>query len=280
MPFCCPCIIPPLPYPHSVPPQDGHTPFHHAAIHNHIGVLNKLTSHSPSHIDIRTCYNHHQDYLGETPLHLACLNGHMESAKLLCDQGANLSAQNGNGNNVLHLAAASGSTAIIDWIIGDMGCMDLLNVPNKVSWPCIDTCLTFFGPPVIPSDHTRTQHTPTHTALWPDHVVNGPAPLLLYYSHSVYVVIADVVFSTQPGNSSFRCHEVQSTVPVLHAHKNMCKRPLERCILYTTIPQCHMYTIASLTSVCLMVVGMCHVSTSTLRACARTTLCNRNSLPY
>ena len=69
---------------------------------------------------------------GETPLHLACLSGNVESAQLLVDSGADLGARDGKGNSVLHLSAASGSTQLIHWLINS-GMKDLLNSTNKVS---------------------------------------------------------------------------------------------------------------------------------------------------
>ena len=110
----------------SAPAQDGSTALHCAAATNQVDILKLLLSPPHSHdVNIRTHYN-------ETPLHVACLNGHLSAAQLLQKKGADLHARDGKENTVLHLSAASGSHELIHWVVTVNKCDDLLNSLNKV----------------------------------------------------------------------------------------------------------------------------------------------------
>ena len=123
----------------SLPPslKDGYTSFHHAAATNNTDILNQLLISPLSARDINL-----QTPLKETPLHLACLEGHLQAAQLLSDRGADLGALDGKRNSVLHFSAASGSTELVEWIVSrDIG-RDLLNFQNKVRlaiWCMVDS---------------------------------------------------------------------------------------------------------------------------------------------
>ena len=143
-----PTILPPSIYfpPLSIslsPPlpllKDGCTSFHYAA--NNAEILTQLlASHStPRNINAPSSR-------GETPLHLACLNGNLESAKLLVSSGADLEVRDGKGNSVLHLSAASGSIQLIHWINGHF--KNFLNSLNKVSHNYLIS--KYFGSTYIP----------------------------------------------------------------------------------------------------------------------------------
>ena len=109
-----------------VPVQDGNTALHCASATNQVAILQLLLS--PPHsciVDIRTCYD-------ETPLHVACLNGHLDAAQLLVEKGADLCIRDGKGNTTLHLSAAGGSCKLIRWIMREKNCEGLLNAQNKV----------------------------------------------------------------------------------------------------------------------------------------------------
>lgn len=45
------------------------------------------------------------DFNGDTPFHLATMNGHLEICKLLVSYGADVNIQNANGDTPLHIAA-------------------------------------------------------------------------------------------------------------------------------------------------------------------------------
>lgn len=48
-----------------------------------------------------------QNAYGNTPLHIACLNGHLSICEELCASGADVEAVNYRGQTPLHIAAAS-----------------------------------------------------------------------------------------------------------------------------------------------------------------------------
>ena len=54
---------------------------------------------------------------GFTPLHIACVYGHFELAKLLLEAGADIEAKTKNGYMALHLAAQYGHALIINLLL-------------------------------------------------------------------------------------------------------------------------------------------------------------------
>ena len=115
----------PLSLSHSLPLlKDGCTSFHYSA--NNTEILRQLLASHSTHHNINAPSSR-----GETPLHLACLNGNLESAKLLVGSGADMKVRDRKGNSVLHLSAASGSIQLIRWINSSF--KDFLNSHNKVS---------------------------------------------------------------------------------------------------------------------------------------------------
>ena len=57
------------------------------------------------------------DPSGNTALHMACANGHLDIVKLLLKHGANPNALNKSKNTPLHWAALNGRTEIIELLI-------------------------------------------------------------------------------------------------------------------------------------------------------------------
>ena len=106
--------------------QDGYSSYHYVAISNNTTILHHLLASSSGHnVNVPTNYD-------ETPLHLACLNGHLQSAELLCKNGADLKAVDVKGNTVLHFAAASGCVALVNWIAHTEEGKQLIQRANKV----------------------------------------------------------------------------------------------------------------------------------------------------
>lgn len=108
-------------------PQDGSTALHCAAASNHEPIIKLLLD--PPH----SCCVDFRSKFGETPLHMACLNGHLDTAKLLAEYKADLQAWDDKKNSILHHSAASDSYELINWIVTDMKCKDLLDSQNMVS---------------------------------------------------------------------------------------------------------------------------------------------------
>ncbi|CAI8029396.1 Espin-like protein [Geodia barretti] len=106
----------------SIRSKDGCTSFHYSA--NNTEILRQLLASHSTHHNINAPSSR-----GETPLHLACLNGNLESAKLLVGSGADMKVRDRKGNSVLHLSAASGSIQLIRWINSSF--KDFLNSHNK-----------------------------------------------------------------------------------------------------------------------------------------------------
>jgi len=58
-----------------------------------------------------------KDSNGNTPLHFAAANGHLEIVRLLCDHGADVEARNKWGMRPLHWAAYHGHISIVKELI-------------------------------------------------------------------------------------------------------------------------------------------------------------------
>ena len=107
--------------------QEGYSSFHYVSMTNNTGILRHLLTSSGSGVNSLTHFE-------ETPLHLACLHGHLQSAELLSAEGADLRAVDVKGNTVLHFAAASDSVTLVNWITCTEEGKQLIHVKNKVSW--------------------------------------------------------------------------------------------------------------------------------------------------
>ena len=68
-----------------------------------------------------------------TPLHLACLNNYIEIAQLLVRSGAQLNLQDSEGNTPVHYAALSGSKDLLEWLIGKTPDLNIRNNSGKTA---------------------------------------------------------------------------------------------------------------------------------------------------
>lgn len=55
---------------------------------------------------------------GNTPLHWAALNGHLESVKLLMQSGADVTIFNSAGHDAVFEAEINDKGAVVDWLLG------------------------------------------------------------------------------------------------------------------------------------------------------------------
>lgn len=55
---------------------------------------------------------------GNTSLHWAALNGHLEAVKLLVDSGADVLAKNNAGHDVAYEAELAGKEVVVNWLLG------------------------------------------------------------------------------------------------------------------------------------------------------------------
>ena len=90
--------------------RHGATPPHLCAQYNQSEIVQVLLRHRDIEVNA-------MDLNGNTPLHMACSNGHVEPARLLLQSRANHLFKNLRGEIPLHLACKWGSEAIVELLI-------------------------------------------------------------------------------------------------------------------------------------------------------------------
>lgn len=82
--------------------------------------IDLLPSSTVSALAVKTAYQalatnlaQHHAHVGDTPLHQATWNGHLECVRLLLGAGTNLEARTGNGSTAAHLAAWQGHVELL-----------------------------------------------------------------------------------------------------------------------------------------------------------------------
>ena len=58
-----------------------------------------------------------QNSAGNTPLHWACLNNHLETAKILVTEGADMFLKNNAGRDAVWEAEQRGSEELVGWLL-------------------------------------------------------------------------------------------------------------------------------------------------------------------
>lgn len=62
-----------------------------------------------------------QNASGNTPLHWAALNGHLESVKILIENGADPTIQNQKGHDAVYEAELADKTEVVEWVLKEGG---------------------------------------------------------------------------------------------------------------------------------------------------------------
>jgi len=91
----------------------GATPMHHAAEHNHIGMVQYLIK-NKAEITAR-------DLPGDTALHIAVRRGHGTVANMLINAGAGVDVKNYSGNTPMHDALSSSDGLALSYILLNAG---------------------------------------------------------------------------------------------------------------------------------------------------------------
>lgn len=108
--------------------KDGHTALHLAAFNGRLSVVKYLLEHGasshgmlspppspPSSSDAENppppCGH------GQSPIHLACVNGHVEVVRFLVERGAKMEATSKLGATALHYAAENGRFAVVKYLV-------------------------------------------------------------------------------------------------------------------------------------------------------------------
>ena len=88
---------------------------HLAAQHDQHDVIELILDHQRTERDFMVNEN---DQYDNTPLHVACQNGFLETVKVLVDHGADCDNKNEDERTPFHMAAASGHTEVVKYLLG------------------------------------------------------------------------------------------------------------------------------------------------------------------
>ncbi|CAL1533328.1 unnamed protein product [Lymnaea stagnalis] len=92
--------------------QDGWAPIHYAAFFDHQIIVKLMLRKSSELLELTT-----KNELSSTPLLLAASSGALTSVKVIIDFGANIRADDGEGNNLVMLAALRFHTFVLEYLI-------------------------------------------------------------------------------------------------------------------------------------------------------------------
>lgn len=95
--------------------DDGNTPLHIAACHDHLNVVKHLVEKACQHIK---CTNAN----GQTPLHLAAKHGSLNVVQYLLNRGSDLAQADKQGKNALFLAAENGKLDVLMCLAHEKNC--------------------------------------------------------------------------------------------------------------------------------------------------------------
>jgi hypothetical protein len=91
--------------------ERGRTQLHHCAINSLTTSVKRLLSIRNINVNVK------DDWRGMTPFHYAAANGHIEIARLLLQNGAEVNVRNNYGNTPLHIAASHGNVDILHLLV-------------------------------------------------------------------------------------------------------------------------------------------------------------------
>jgi uncharacterized protein len=113
--------------------RNGNTPLHFASANGHNGITPPLSLHliflqckpGSDHVleIIKFLLKYPQSIspqnsAGNTPLHWACLNNHVDTVKLLVQEGADMFVKNGIGRDAVWEAEQRGNEELVNWMLG------------------------------------------------------------------------------------------------------------------------------------------------------------------
>lgn len=77
-----------------------------------------------------------------SPLHLACISNHIDAAKLLLANGANIDKQDGDGWAPLHYAADNDYYEMCEYLIDQGADMNLVNIDGNFAYDLANVAIS------------------------------------------------------------------------------------------------------------------------------------------
>ncbi len=150
-----------------------------------------------------------KDEAGDTPLHLACIQGNKFIARALLSMGADPSLKNKRGETALYLAAFAGHVSVVDIflngstpfktsILGSMiSSIEILNQPTKANWTPL-LAATF-------NNHYEVAtKLITHGARIDIENIKGENPLLFAVMHNNFRLVQHILFNSELSDASVK----------------------------------------------------------------------------
>ncbi|KAL8796433.1 MAG: hypothetical protein Q9182_007379 [Xanthomendoza sp. 2 TL-2023] len=99
----------------TIDPESGNGLLHMSGANGCMGVLKHLlppTASAPCYPNLNL-----PNSSGNTPLHWAALNGHLDAVKILIGAGADPTIRNNAGHDAVYEAERSGKTEVVEWLL-------------------------------------------------------------------------------------------------------------------------------------------------------------------
>ena len=111
--------------------KNDQTIIHLAAKHNRSSVIEEILDLETTPRDFMVNEN---DQLDNTPLHLACAEGFLETVRVLVEHGAEIDNKNEDEQTPFHMAASAGHTEVVEYICGhDKGAVNDLDEDDNTA---------------------------------------------------------------------------------------------------------------------------------------------------
>ncbi|KAL8801793.1 MAG: hypothetical protein Q9200_006817 [Gallowayella weberi] len=94
----------------TIDPENGNGPLHMSDVLKHLLPPTASALFHPTNLNL-------PNFSGNTPLHWAALNGHLDAVKILIGAGADPAIRNNAGHDAVYEAERSGKKEVVEWLL-------------------------------------------------------------------------------------------------------------------------------------------------------------------